>query len=94
MYRRLALLAVGLVLVGGSSLMAQDAILGQMYGTGVHAYFAGDFAKSHKDLTTAIDGGSRKMKRTSSRHPRTKIPCTTQGSPHFLSARKGCRSLI
>lgn len=58
MYRRLALLAVGLVFVGGSSLVAQDAILGQMYGAGVHAYFAGDFSQAHKDLTTAVSGGS------------------------------------
>lgn len=59
MYRRLALLALGLVLVGGSSLVAQDAVLGQIYGAGVHAYFAGDFSQAHEDLTAAITGGSQ-----------------------------------
>ncbi len=37
---------------------AQDAILGQMYGNGVHAYFDGDCTKAHRLLTSAIDAGS------------------------------------
>jgi hypothetical protein len=40
-------------------LYAQQAVLGQMYGNGVHAYFSGDYVKSHQLLTAAADAGSR-----------------------------------
>ena len=45
--------------VCGSSLFAQDAVLGQKYGLGVHAYFAGDYTKAYEELTAAIEGGSK-----------------------------------
>jgi hypothetical protein len=35
--------------------MAQDALLGQIYGNGVHAYFAQDYVKAHELLSSAID---------------------------------------
>lgn len=44
-------------LEGASTLIAQDAILEQKYGLGVHAYFAGDYAKAFEQLRTAIDSG-------------------------------------
>ncbi len=40
------------------STQAQEAVLGQLYGNGVHAYFAGDFVKSYDQLTSAITAGS------------------------------------
>ena len=59
MYRRLALLTGGLILLGTVVLYAQEPILEQTYGTGVHAYFSQDHVKAHELLTTAIDGGSK-----------------------------------
>ncbi len=38
---------------------AQEAVLGQEYGSGVHAYFAGEYAKAYEQLTAAIEGGSK-----------------------------------
>ena len=43
---------------GSKPLPAQDGVLGQMYGSGVHAYFAGDYMVAHDDLSAAIEGGS------------------------------------
>jgi hypothetical protein len=36
----------------------QDMVLSQMYGSGVHAYFSGNFRQAMADLTTVIDSGS------------------------------------
>jgi len=58
MYRRLALLAGGFVLLSAGPLSAQDAVLRQMYGSGVHAFFAYDYQQAYADLTAAIDAGS------------------------------------
>ena len=44
--------------VGGAG-TAQDGVLSQLYGNGVHAYFAGDYAKAHELLSSAISSGSR-----------------------------------
>jgi hypothetical protein len=38
---------------------AQEAVLNQMYGSGVHAYFAGDYNQALQDLTMAIEDGSK-----------------------------------
>lgn len=35
-----------------------DPVLTSAYGTGVHAYHAGDYQRSYDDLTAVIDGGS------------------------------------
>ena len=59
MYRRLALLTGGLVLLGTVLLDAQEPILEQTYGTGVHTYFSRDYVKAHELFTAAIDGGSK-----------------------------------
>ena len=47
MSRSVFLLVAGWVLVSAAPLVAQDVILGQIYGNGVHAYFAQDYVKAH-----------------------------------------------
>ncbi|MEE3219319.1 MAG: hypothetical protein VX257_03605, partial [Planctomycetota bacterium] len=37
---------------------AQNEVLNELYGNGVHAYFSSDYAKAHEHLTAAVDGGS------------------------------------
>ena len=59
MLRILVLLAGALVAFSAVSAHAQEAVLGQLYGNGVHAYFAGDFAKAYDQLTAAVTAGSR-----------------------------------
>ena len=39
--------------------MAQDPILAQLYGSGVHEYFSGGYRQAIADLTQAIDGGTK-----------------------------------
>ena len=57
--------SVGILLVGGllcawaGQAQAQDGVLSQLYGNGVHAYFAGDYAKAHELLSSAISSGWR-----------------------------------
>jgi len=46
-------------ILSSAPLMAQDAVLTQIYGNGVHAYFNQDYLKAHQLLTTAIDGHSQ-----------------------------------
>ncbi len=53
------LVAGGLLSICAVTAQAQDAILGQMYGNGVHAYFAGDYLRAYGFLTKAIEAGSR-----------------------------------
>ena len=57
MSRTVFFLVAGWVLLSSAPLLAQqEAILGQIYGNGVHAYFAQDYLKAHQLLTSAIDG--------------------------------------
>ena len=56
MSRSVFFLVAGWVLVSSAPLVAQDAVLGQIYGNGVHAYFAQDYVKAHQFFTSAIDG--------------------------------------
>jgi hypothetical protein len=58
MFRRIVLLVGGLASLSAGSLLAQDAVLGQRYGAGVHAYFSGDYVKAFEQLTSAIKAGS------------------------------------
>jgi hypothetical protein len=58
MFRSLTLLAAALLSLSAPSLGADDAVLGQMYGSGVHAYFSRDYVRAYEYLTAAIDGGS------------------------------------
>jgi hypothetical protein len=39
--------------------VAQDPILAQLYGSGVHEYFSGGYQQAIADLTQAIDGGTK-----------------------------------
>jgi hypothetical protein len=50
-----------LILLGSAvtTATAQDTLLSELYGQGVHSYFAGDAEKTHEVLTMAIDRGSR-----------------------------------
>lgn len=41
-----------------SQVHAQDSLLAELYGQGVHAFFAGNYSQAHELLTTAIDSGS------------------------------------
>ena len=50
MSRSVFFLVAGWVLVSSAPLTAQDAVLGQIYGNGVHAYFAQDYLKAHQQL--------------------------------------------
>ena len=52
-------LTLGLVVACAGSLTAQDAVLSELYGRGVHHYFSGNSAEAVIDLTAAIDGGSK-----------------------------------
>jgi len=53
----------GLVALALSGLVATEAkaqedLLAELYGRGVHAYFAKDYVEAHEQFTAAIDGGS------------------------------------
>ena len=39
--------------------VAQEAVLEQFYGSGVHRYFANDYSRAEADLSSAIGGGSK-----------------------------------
>jgi hypothetical protein len=51
--------ALLLVATSTGPLLAQDAVLAQFYGSGVHQYFSGNYDRAAADLTTAIEGGSK-----------------------------------
>lgn len=61
MFRRISLVAWGLVVfvaaVAGR-LTAQEGVLDELYGNGVHAYFAGDLATAQELFADAIDAGT------------------------------------
>jgi hypothetical protein len=59
MYRSIVLLVAGAATLCAFSLSAQEAVLSQEYGSGVHSYFAGNYVKAYEQLTTAIDGGMK-----------------------------------
>lgn len=59
MFRRLVGLAGGLLLLSTSWATAQDSILGQMYGAGVHAFYSNDFYRAYEQFSAAVDGGSQ-----------------------------------
>ena len=59
MFRNIVVLVAGLASLSTVPLPAQEAVLGQKYGRGVHAYFAGDYPAAYEQLTTAIEAGSK-----------------------------------
>ena len=52
-------IALTLLAWGASTASAQDTLLTELYGQGVHAFFAGDSEKAHELFSMAIDQGSR-----------------------------------
>ena len=58
MFRRVALLAGGILFLHTAPLCAQNAILAQRYGSGVHAYFAQDYLQAYELFNSAITAGS------------------------------------
>ncbi|WP_164103894.1 tetratricopeptide repeat protein [Candidatus Laterigemmans baculatus] len=59
MFRATALAAVVTLVTGASTAGAQDAVLAEVYGQGVHRYFAHDYDGAYLDFTRAIDNGLR-----------------------------------
>ncbi|MFZ1933726.1 MAG: hypothetical protein WCB27_17880 [Thermoguttaceae bacterium] len=59
MFRSIVLLVGGLASLSVVSLFAQDAVLAQQYGSGVHAYFTGDMQQAYERLTAAAQAGSK-----------------------------------
>jgi tetratricopeptide (TPR) repeat protein len=59
MLRTMVLLVGGLASLSAVSVFAQEAALGQQYGSGVYAYFSGDAPKAYDILTSVIDHGSK-----------------------------------
>jgi len=57
-YLAIGLAAVGLF-VGLRTSAAQDSIINEFYGYGVHAYFSGEYEQAHDFLTTVVEQGSR-----------------------------------
>jgi hypothetical protein len=54
----IALLGLAAVVLCTSPALAEDVMLSQLYGSGVHRYFAGDTTNAHSDFTAAITGGT------------------------------------
>ncbi len=50
---------VALTLISAGSAAAQDPLLAQLYGSGVHAFFSGDYKQARDNFSAAIDGGSQ-----------------------------------
>jgi hypothetical protein len=59
MSRILVLLAGAFVSLSTFVLHAEEAAMGQLYGRGVHAYFAGEFTKALDQLSAAAEAGSQ-----------------------------------
>jgi len=61
MFRSIAIgmLVLGLASFCAVSASASSAVLGEEFGSGVHAYFAGDFIVAHERLTDVIDAGTQ-----------------------------------
>lgn len=58
MFRKCTLIACLLAAFGTNAANAQDAVLSELYGRGVHRYFAHDYVGAYDQLTLAIDNGS------------------------------------
>jgi len=54
MARKLAVLVGGWFLLSAGPVAAQAPVSGQLYGTGVHAYFTGDYGRARELLTSAV----------------------------------------
>jgi hypothetical protein len=58
MLRKVALITAGVLLLGVSSPRADEAVMDQLYGNGVHSYFGADYRRAYDALSTVIRGGS------------------------------------
>ena len=59
MSRFMLRLVMGLAIAAfGTVAAGQDALISELYGKGVHAYFARDYAEAHKQFTASIEQGS------------------------------------
>ena len=58
-YSLRSLLLLSCLAVAEIAFCQQDDVLSRIYGTGVHAYFRGDYQQAYKRLTTAIESGNR-----------------------------------
>jgi len=58
-YSLRSLLLLSCLAVAEIAFCQQDDVLSRIYGTGVHAYFRGDYRQAYKRLTTAIESGNR-----------------------------------
>lgn len=54
----LGLMLMGFMVCPAAPSPAQDTVLAELYGSGVHSYFAGQYTEAHDLLTTAIGQGS------------------------------------
>src|SRR3989442_2246350 len=59
MARILRSMAAALLALAATACCAQDAMLEELYGRGVHAFFAGNIRGSFDSLNAAISSGSR-----------------------------------
>ncbi|WP_200836693.1 tetratricopeptide repeat protein [Roseiconus lacunae] len=63
--RLLSLATLAAVLGSGTAMVNQEvfaqnqSVLAEVYGRGVHAYYAGNYSDAFDNLTSAIDGGTR-----------------------------------
>lgn len=57
--RLLWLVVAGVSVAGWQPAWGDDPVLAELYGRGVHAYFARDFQQAHQFLTMAIDKGTQ-----------------------------------
>ena len=58
MFGKLSCAIALLISIGAGSVRADDALLEQLYGNGVHAYNHGDYLGANDSLTAAIKGGT------------------------------------
>ena len=58
-YLAIGFAAISLFAVSPTDAVAQDSVLAELYGHGVHSYFAGQHQDAHRYLTTAIDQGTQ-----------------------------------
>lgn len=61
MFRPLAALVLSILALGIAAppAPAQDNLLRELYGLGVHSYFSGEYREAYENLTAAVEGGSR-----------------------------------
>ncbi len=58
MCRKVAFFFAVLIVCGAATSQADDFLLAQLYGSGVHAYNGGDYNTAYRELTAAIQGGT------------------------------------